>query len=72
MAAALTVVLAFRSRVVPRWLGVVSALALVPPLVVMVGSGAVAGAGFVAPLWLALASIVVGVRGLPAAPSALR
>ncbi len=72
MAAALAVVLAFRSRVLPRWLGVVSALALVPPLVVMVGSGAVAGAGFVAPLWLALASVVVGVRGLPAAPSALR
>ncbi len=68
LVAVLFVALAFRSRVVPRWLGVVSALVLLPPIGVMVGSGAVAGAGFVAPLWLAIASVTVALRGLPEAP----
>jgi len=65
LVASLFVALAFRSRVVPRWLGVVSALVLLPPVGVMVGSGAVAGAGFLAPLWLAIASVTVALRGLP-------
>jgi len=67
LVAALFVALAFKSRVVPPWLGVISALVLLPPIVVMAGSGAVAGAGFVAPLWLAVASITVALRGLPGA-----
>lgn len=67
VAAALVGYLSFRSRVVPRWLGALSVLALLPPLGVMAGSGAVAGAGFVAPIWLAVASVTVAVRGLPAA-----
>ena len=65
LAAALTVVLAFRSRVLPRWLGVLSGIALVPPLAVLAGSGAVAAAGFIAPIWLAVASVTVALRGLP-------
>ena len=65
LVAALTAFVSFRSRVVPRWLGVLSILPLVPALAVMIGSGAVAGAGFVAPIWLAVASVTVAVRGLP-------
>jgi hypothetical protein len=64
-AAALCVVLAFRSRALPRWLGVLSALAVLPPLVVVGTSGAVAGAGFTTPIWLAVASLTVAWRGLP-------
>lgn len=63
--AGLVAYLSFRSRVVPRWLGVVSVLSLLPPVVVMAGSGAVAGAGFTAPLWLVVASLTVALRGLP-------
>lgn len=65
LVAALAVALAFRSTVFPRWLGVLSALALLPPLFVMAATGAVAGAGFIAPLWLVVASVTVAVRGLP-------
>ena len=65
VAAACFFVLAFRTRAVPRWLGVLSAVVLLPPLAVMAGSGAVALAGFVGPLWLAVASVTVAVRGLP-------
>lgn len=65
LAAGLVAYLSFRSRVVPRWLGVVSVIALLPPLGVMAGSGAVAGAGFIAPLWLVVASVTVALRGLP-------
>jgi len=66
-AAGLLAWLSFTRRVVPLWLGVFSAVAVLPPVVIMVLTGAVAGAGLIGPPWLAAASVVVAVRGLPAA-----
>ncbi|RYC12948.1 hypothetical protein [Nocardioides zhouii] len=47
----------------PRWLGVLSIAALAMPIVVMAGSGAVAAAGFIGPIWLTVFSLVVALRG---------
>ena len=66
VAAGLVVALSLGRRLLPRWLGVLSAVAVVLPVVVMVGSGAVAGAGLVGPVWLVLFSVVIAVRGVPA------
>ncbi len=66
-AAGIVAYLAFRRRTFPRWLGVVSVLGLLPPLVVLVTSGAVALAGLIGPVWLVIASLSVAVRGLPEA-----
>ncbi len=48
----------------PRWLGVLSILALAMPTAVMAGSGALAAAGFVGPIWLAIFSVIVALRGI--------
>ncbi len=57
--------LAFTFRVLPLWLGVVSALAVAVPVVIMAVSGSVALAGLTGPVWLGVASLVVALRGLP-------
>ena len=56
--------LSFAERAFSRWLGGFSALALIPPVGVMATSGAVAGGGFIGPIWLLLASLVIAFRGL--------
>ncbi|MGH3464096.1 MAG: hypothetical protein ACRDP9_21730 [Kribbellaceae bacterium] len=66
IAAGLLAWLSFTRRVVPLWLGVFSAVAVVPPVLIMALTGAVAIAGLIGPIWLAAASVVVAVRGLPA------
>jgi len=66
--AAASIPLAFRRGLFPRWLGVLSIVALVPPVAVMVGSGAVALAGAIGPLWFAVMSLTVALRGLPRIP----
>jgi len=64
VAAGAAAYLAFRTAVLPTWLGVISVLALVMPVAVMVGSGAVAAAGFVGPAWLVVSSVTLALRGL--------
>lgn len=48
----------------PRWLGVLSIVALAMPIAVMAGSGALAAAGFIGPIWLAIFSAIVALRGI--------
>jgi hypothetical protein len=62
-AAALYAWLSLRRRVVPLWIGIVSAIAVLPPLGVMLATGAVAIAGVVAPAWLLVASLGLAVGG---------
>lgn len=72
VAAAISAWLAFRLRVLPRWLGVLGALAAAIPVVIMALTGAVAIAGVVGPVWLLVASVVVvfgGLGGEAASPS---
>ena len=47
-----------------RGLGVLSVAALAMPTAVMAGSGALAAAGFVGPVWLAVFSAIVALRGV--------
>lgn len=69
MAAALVAFLALSGQGFSRWLGVVSIVALAMPIAVMAGSGAIAGAGLVGPVWLAVFSTVVALgRGVPRPP----
>jgi hypothetical protein len=56
VAAAAVAVLGLR-RVLPVWIGVVSLLAVLPPVVFLVATGLTAYAGIVGPLWLAVSSI---------------
>jgi hypothetical protein len=70
LAAGLVAWLAFSSRSLPRWIGVVSAVAVLPPVGIMVASGAVAIAGVVGPLWLVVASAGLALTDRPAAAAA--
>lgn len=63
MMAALVAFTSLAGQGFPRWLGVLSIAALAMPIAVMAGSGAVAAAGFVGPIWLVLFSTVVALRG---------
>ena len=63
MVAALVAFVSLAGQEFPRWLGVVSIVALAMPMLVMAGSGAVAAAGFVGPIWLAAFSTVVALGG---------
>lgn len=54
--------LAFRERLVVRWVGAVSVVAVVSPLGFLVATGLTGFAGVVTPLWLILASIGVARR----------
>ncbi len=65
VAAGVSAYLAFRTTILPTWLGIVCVLALLPPLGVLAGSGAVAGAGLTGPLWLVISSATLALRGLP-------
>jgi hypothetical protein len=56
VAAGAVAVLGLR-RTVPLWLGVLSLVALLPPVVFLVATGLTAYAGIVGPVWLALVSI---------------
>jgi hypothetical protein len=62
MMAALVAFAALAGQGFPRWLGVLSIAALAMPTAVMAGSGAVAAAGFVGPIWLAVFSALVALR----------
>ncbi|HET7735168.1 MAG TPA: hypothetical protein VFK52_04300 [Nocardioidaceae bacterium] len=64
LAAAAVAWLSFAEGAFSRWLGAFSVVALIPPVAVMAGSGAVAGGGFIGPLWLLVASLVIASRGL--------
>lgn len=63
VAAALVAFVALAGQGFPRWLGVLSIAALAMPTAVMAGSGAVAAAGFVGPLWLVAFSTLVALGG---------
>lgn len=66
VAAALVAFLALSGQTFSRWLGILSIAALAMPIAVMAGSGAIAGAGLVGPVWLAVFSTVVALgRGVP-------
>lgn len=71
MVAALVAFMSLAGQEFPRWLGVVSIAALAMPTAVMAGSGAVAAAGFVGPVWLVVFSVLVALRlvGAPASRS---
>jgi hypothetical protein len=64
MVAALVGFVSLTGQGFPRWLGVLSIAALAMPTAVMAGSGAVAAAGFVGPIWLAAFSVVVALGGV--------
>lgn len=65
MMAALVAFTSLAGQGFPRWLGVLSIAALAMPIAVMAGSGALAAAGFVGPIWLVVFSTVVALRGDP-------
>jgi len=71
MMAALVAFMSLAGQGFPRWLGVLSIAALAMPTAVVAGSGAVAAAGFIGPVWLVVFSIVVAQRwvGAPASRS---
>jgi hypothetical protein len=54
--------LALRERYLPRWMGVVSVLALLPPLALLALSGLTGLPGATAPVWLAVVSVGMAVR----------
>ena len=54
--------LAFRERLVVRWVGAVSVVAALAPLAFLMATGLTGFAGVVTPLWLVLASIGVARR----------
>jgi hypothetical protein len=62
IAAALSAWVGLRLRLLPRWLGAVSAVAVLGPLAIMATSGAVAIAGLIGPLWLVVASAATALR----------
>ena len=65
IAAGLVAWLSFRDRTLPAWFGVVTVIVLLPTLVVFATIGALNGAGATGPIWLILASLFLGLRGLP-------
>lgn len=67
IAAGLLAWLAFRHRILPVWFGVVTVLILLPTLVVFAWFGALNGAAGYGSIWLILASLYLGLRGLPQA-----
>lgn len=54
--------LGLRDRVLPVWLGVIGVVALLPPTIAMVFTGAVAIAGLVGPLWLIVLGLALALR----------
>jgi len=66
VAAGLLAWLSFTRRVVPLWLGIFSAVAVLAPVLIMALTGAVAGAGLIGPIWLAAASVAVACQRLSA------
>jgi hypothetical protein len=61
--------LALGRRRLPIWLGILSALVVVFPVAVMLGTGAVAIAGVAGPVWLIAISLWLMLWGEPAAKS---
>lgn len=73
VAAGAVAVLALRARVLPRWIGAVSVLAVLPPLGFLLGTGLTGFSGVTGPIWLAVVSAGILLRGhryaaLPPAP----
>lgn len=62
IAAACCAWLGLRDRVLPIWLGIVGLLALLPPVVAMIFTGAVAIAGLVGPLWMIVLGLAITLR----------
>ena len=62
VAAASAVWLAFRERLLPRWLGAVSIVFVVAPLAMMVGTGLPGFPGVVSPMWLLILSLGTAFR----------
>lgn len=54
--------LGLRERLVPRWVGIVSALGFLVPVAFVVGTGLTGFPGVIGPLWLAVVSIGMAVR----------
>jgi hypothetical protein len=54
--------LALRERHLPRWMGVVSVLALLPPLALLTLTGLTGLAGVTGPVWLTVVSVGMAVR----------
>ena len=59
-------------RLLPLWAAVLVAVTLLPPIAILVVSGAMALAGLTGPISLLIASAVIAVRGTPGAMRANR
>jgi len=63
VAAGAVAVLALRRRVLPRWIGAVSVLAVLPPLGFLLATGLTGFSGVTGPIWLAVVSAGILLRG---------
>lgn len=63
VAAGAVAVLALRQRVLPRWVGAVSVLAVLPPLGFLFITGLTGFSGITGPIWLAVVSAGIWLRG---------
>ena len=64
--------LAWRERALPRWVGALGLLALLPPLALLVVFGMPGLFGVTVPLWLIVTGTAMAVRGSAAVPMAPR
>jgi hypothetical protein len=62
VAAASSVWLAFRERLLPRWIGMAGIVFVAAPLAMLVGTGLPGFPGVVSPAWLVLLSVGVALR----------
>jgi len=67
IAAAAVAWLGLREKVLPRWVGIVSALAFLAPLAFLALTGLTGFPGVITPLWLVIVSIGLALRRAPAA-----
>ena len=65
MAAGCCAWIGLRDRALPIWLGIVAVLAVLPPLLVMIFTGAIAIAGLTGPLWMIAFGIALTLRRDP-------
>jgi hypothetical protein len=61
--------LALCERRLPRWMGVVSVLALLPPLLLLTVTGLTGLAGVTGPVWLTVVSVGMALRGSDTSPT---
>jgi len=65
MAAGCCAWIGLRDRALPIWLGIVAVLAVLPPLLVMIFTGAIAIAGLTGPLWMIAFGIALTLKRDP-------